>query len=162
GFVAVWLVAPWSKVRSSSAQVAPAPASVTITRTGGQVGTIQDIPSLRQLADAGDPIAQFGMGAKYATGDGVKQDDVEAVRWFTKAAEQGHVVAQATLGACYWAGRGVRQDLSKAYFWSILAQAGGNELSKYRVQALTARMNRSDIVAAERLANEWIKTHQLG
>ena len=69
-------------------------------------------------------MAQFAVGAKYATGEEVKQDYGEAVKWFSKAAEQGHVVAQAMLGAYYMAGRGVPQDLSKAYFWSSLARAG--------------------------------------
>ena len=76
------------------------------------------------------------------------------------SADQGHVVAQATLGAYYWAGRGVPQDLVKAYFWSVLAQSGGDEASKYRVAVLASRMNRSQITAAQQLANDWIKEHQ--
>jgi len=71
------------------------------------------------------------------------------------------VVAQATLGAYYWAGRGVPQDLSKAYFWSILAQAGGDEASKYRVAVLASRMSHGQVVAAQEQANDWIKRHQL-
>ena len=113
------------------------------------------------LADQGDPAAQFAMGAHYATGEDVKQSYAEAVRWFSRAAERGHVVAQATLGAYYWAGRGVPQDLNKAYYWSILAQVGGDEASKYRVAVLTSRMSRSQVVAAQQQANDWIKQHQL-
>ena len=71
------------------------------------------------------------------------------------------MIAQATLGAYYWAGRGVPQDLSKAYFWSILAQAGGDEASKYRVAVLASRMSRGQVVAAQEQANDWIKRHQL-
>ena len=33
-----------------------------------------------QAAERGDPAAQFAIGTKYAAGDGVAQDDVEAVR----------------------------------------------------------------------------------
>jgi TPR repeat protein len=117
--------------------------------------------ALRKLADEGDPAAQFALGARYATGEGVSQNYSEAVRWFDKAGEQGHVVAQATLGAYYWAGRGVSQDLSKAYFWSILAQAGGDEASKYRVAVLASRMPHAQVVAAQERANDWIKRHQL-
>src|SRR5262249_33986876 len=105
--------------------------------------------------------AQFAMGAHYSTGDQVKQDYGEAVRWFTKAAEQGNVVAQATLGAYYWAGRGVPQDLNKAYFWSILARAGGDEGSKYRGAVLTSRMTRAQVLAVQQQADEWLKQHQL-
>jgi len=101
------------------------------------------------------------VGAAYATGDGVPQDYVEAVRWFAMAAEQGHVVSQATLGAYYWAGRGVPQDQVKAYFWSVLAQAGGDEASKYRVSVLASRMTRAQVAAAQQQANDWIKEHQV-
>jgi hypothetical protein len=118
------------------------------------------LDELRKFADQGDPVAQFALGARYAQGDGVKQDYAEAVKWFKKAANQGHVVAQATLGAYYWAGRGVSEDLSKAYFWSVLARAGGDEASKYRVAALTSRMSRPQVMQAEQQANEWLKQHQ--
>ena len=120
-----------------------------------------DLGALRKLAEEGDPAAQFAMGARYATGEGVGQNYSEAVRWFSKAGEQGHVVAQATLGAYYWAGRGVPQDLTKAYFWSVLAQAGGDEASKYRVAVLASRMPHAQVVAAQEQANDWIKRHQL-
>ena len=82
------------------------------------------------------------------------------MRWFSLAAEQGHVVAQQTLGAFYWAGRGVPQDIRKAYFWSILAQAGGDESSKYRAAILASRMTHSEAVAVQQQANEWLKQHQ--
>ena len=162
-FVAIWLIGPWSKGGTSNAVVQKTQSTIPASAPVAQSQTIPKTPtSLRELAEQGDAAAEFAVGAKYATGDGVKRDDAEAVRWFTMAAEQGHVVAQATLGACYWAGRGVPLDLSKAYFWSILAEVGGNEVAKYRVQALAARMSHSQIVAAEQQANEWIKSHQLG
>ena len=129
--------------------------------------SVQDQPDstslegLRRLAKQGDAAAQFALGAHYATGEEVQQDYAEAVRWFTMAAQRGHVVAQATLGAYYWAGRGVPQDLTKAYFWSILAQAGGDQASKYRVAVLTSRMSRSQVVAAQEDANQWLQQHQV-
>ena len=94
-------------------------------------------------------------------GAGVSQDFPEAFRWFSKAAEQGHVVAQATLGAYYWAGRGVPQDLSKAYFWGLIAAAGGDQGSSYRVAALASRLSHEQVIAEQQHANEWIKSHQL-
>ncbi len=122
-----------------------------------RTATLQD---LRRFANLGDPVAQFALGARYAQGDEVKQDYAEAVRWFEKAANQGHVVAQATLGAYYWAGRGVPEDLTKAYFWSVLARAGGDEASKYRVAALTSRMTRLQVSEAQQQADEWLRRHQ--
>jgi len=119
------------------------------------------LEGLRRLARQGDSAAQFALGARYATGENVKQDYSEAIRWFAMAAEQGHVVAQATLGAYYWAGRGVSPDLNKAYFWSLLAQAGGDEASRYRVAVLASRMTHAQIVAAQQQANDWLKQHQV-
>jgi TPR repeat protein len=101
------------------------------------------------------------LGVRYATGEDVKQDDSQAFAWFTKAAEQGSVPAQATLGAYYWAGRGIPQDLKKAYFWAVLAQAGGDQGSKYRTAVLASRLTRNQIAAAQQQADDWIKTHRL-
>jgi uncharacterized protein len=119
-----------------------------------------EFDQLRDLASAGDPDAEFALGVRYATGDEVRQDYATAVRWFSRSAEQGQVVAQATLGAYYWAGRGVPEDLHKAYFWSVLAQANGDESSKYRLISLASRMNHEEIVQIQQDANEWLKHHQ--
>jgi putative methionine-R-sulfoxide reductase with GAF domain len=164
--VLLWTIMPW--VRSwiggsgqSSPQKQSPPYQASLRKPVVSVADATDLGALRKLAEEGDPAAQFALGARYATGEGVGQNYSEAVRWFAKAGEQGHVVAQATLGAYYWAGRGVPQDLSKAYFWSILAQAGGDEASKYRVAVLASRMPHAQVVAAQQQANDWIKRHQL-
>jgi GAF domain/PilZ domain/Sel1 repeat len=119
-----------------------------------------DLDHERALAQNGDPVEQFALGVRYATGDEVQQDYTEAARWFLLAANQGHVGAQETMGAYYWAGRGVPQDFSKAYFWSALAQAGGDEASKYRVAILASRMSRSEILAAQEQAEHWLHDHE--
>jgi putative methionine-R-sulfoxide reductase with GAF domain len=161
-----FLIYPWVRpagVRQTAASPPrpavpskPAPAAPS-AKTLAEASTWDD---LHQLAEQGDPYAQFALGARYATGEEVKQDYSEAVRWFTRAADQGHVVAQATLGAYYWAGRGVPQDLGKAYFWSILARAGGDDASKYRVAVLTSRMTRAQVLAAQQQADEWLRRRQ--
>ncbi|HHF6253696.1 TPA: tetratricopeptide repeat protein, partial [Haemophilus influenzae] len=70
------------------------------------------------LAEQGDAQAQFNLGTMYADGRGVKQDDVEAVKWFRKAAEQGVANAQAMLGFLYFLGkRGVQVNKSLAKEW---------------------------------------------
>ena len=120
---------------------------------------VSDLQGLQHLADQGDSTAQFALGAQFATGSGVRQDYTQAVQWFSRAAGQGHVMAQATLGAYYWAGRGVPQDLQKAYFWSALARSGGDEASKYRLQALASRMTHRDVAAAQKQADDWLAQH---
>jgi TPR repeat protein len=49
------------------------------------------------LAEQGDVDAQNKIGALYANGLGVIEDDKEAVKWYTKAAEQGYASAQTNL-----------------------------------------------------------------
>ena len=119
-----------------------------------------DLATVREMAEQGDPAAQFALGTRYAIGEEVRQDDSEAARWFSKAAEQGHTEAQAILGGYYMLGRGVPQDLDKAYFWSILAQAGGDAGSKYRVKVLTSRMTPTRIRAAQEQADAWLRQRQ--
>ena len=45
--------------------------------------------------------AQYNLGVKYDTGEGVPQDAAEAVRWFRLAAEQGIASVQNNLGLMY-------------------------------------------------------------
>ena len=61
----------------------------------------QELANLRALAEAGATEAQYSLGVKYDTGEGVPQDDAEAVRWYRLAAEQGHASQrmQLTRGA---------------------------------------------------------------
>ncbi len=159
----LWLIAPWISSRislagtSSPVQEPQAPSAKPISLSA----EVNDLAGLRKLAEQGDPAAQFALGARYATGEEVKQDYTEAVRWFALAADRGHILAQATLGAYYWAGRGVSPNLTKAYFWSALAQAGGDQASKYRVAVLTSRMSRSEILAAQQQAGDWLRNHQM-
>jgi hypothetical protein len=158
-FALLWLIAPWVSSTMRSSGRAPSHAQLpppTLSKSPNLPANVSDLASLRKVAEQGDPAAQFSLGARYATGEEVTQDYTEAVRWFTLAAEQGHILAQATLGAYYWAGRGVPQDLTKAYYWSVLAQAGGDQASKYRVAVLASRMSRSQVLAAQQQANDWL------
>jgi TPR repeat protein len=157
-FAVLWLIAPWiSTMRFSGRTTSHAQPQAPPPRAASSSASVTDLASLRKVAEHGDPAAQFALGARYATGEEVKQDYTEAVRWFTLAAEQGHILAQATLGAYYWAGRGVPQDLTKAYYWSILAQTGGDQASKYRVAVLASRMSRSQVLAAQQQADDWLR-----
>ena len=157
-FVIAWLIGTWdfTPKRNTSAShgqgksLSPSPAPPASNTLEG----------LRKLAGQGDASSQFALGARYHTGEDVPQDYSQAFHWFSLAAEQGNVPAQATLGAYYWAGRGVAPDWVKAYFWSLLAEAAGDEASKQRVALLASRLNRSQLLAAQQQANDWIREHQ--
>lgn len=71
----------------------------------------------RPLALQGNARAQNNLGFMYENGQGVDQDDAEAVRWYRQAAEQGDAIAQINLGFMYANGRGVAQDDAEAVRW---------------------------------------------
>ncbi len=119
----------------------------------------QSLADVRNLADHGDADAQWQMAVRYHNGEGVPQDDAQAMQWFQLAADQGNVAAQAALGAYYWAGRGVPEDLSKAYMWSTIALRGGDENSNARLEGLASRMTRAQVAAATQQAETWISQH---
>ena len=81
----------------------------------------------KTLAEAkdGDAVAMFNLGVKYELGEGVLEDDEEAVKWFRKAAELGDEVAMYNLGVMYAKGDGVIQDDVEAYAWLNVAAAKG-------------------------------------
>ena len=89
-----------------------------------------NLDTVRQAAERGDATAQFNLGVMYANGEGVPQDDAEAVQWYRLAAEQGHAEAQGTLGAMYATGRGVPQDDVEAVQWFRLAAEQGHASSQ--------------------------------
>ena len=72
------------------------------------------VDDLRKAAEQGITDAQCKLGVMYDTGQGVPEDDVEAVKWYRKAAEQGLADAQYNLGLMYAKGEGVIEDDAEA------------------------------------------------
>ena len=54
---------------------------------------------LKAKAEQGEAEAQFNLGYMYATGEGVPQNDTEAVRWYRMAAEQGDATVTVQSGS---------------------------------------------------------------
>ncbi len=119
------------------------------------------LEQLRQMAEQGDAAAQNTLGLRYATGEGVKLDEHEAVRWFTQAAEQGGVAAQSKLGSIYFSGRGVPQDFSRAYFWMVVARLSGDDASKTLGPFVRARLTRAQTASIELDADRWLQHHSI-
>ncbi len=113
-------------------------------------------------AEQGDAASQSNLGIMYDNGDGVPQDDVEAVRWWRLAAEQGYAVAQYNLGYMYGNGYGVPKDHVLAYMWWNLTAAQGNETAQSNKGRLERQMTREQIDEGQRLSTEWIKAHPSG
>ena len=90
-------------------------------------GPAERFYKLRDRAEDGDAEAQYNLGARYATGEDVPQQDAaEAVRWYQLAAEQGYAAAQYALGLMYTNGEDVSQDDAEAVRWSRLAAEQGD------------------------------------
>jgi TPR repeat protein/putative methionine-R-sulfoxide reductase with GAF domain len=117
------------------------------------------LDQLRQMADNGDPAAQNALGLRYATGDGVRPDDHQALNWFTKAAEQGYIPAQSKLGSVYYRGRDIPQNFSQAYFWMVLARASGDDTSKTLAPLVASHLTRDQIASIESDAGRWLQEH---
>lgn len=87
----------------------------------------QLVPSIMAGAEQGDAAAQYELGRAYEAGDGVPQDDFEAVRWLEAAARQDHPEAALEYGWMLANGYGVAKDAEQAYFWFARAAALGAE-----------------------------------
>jgi len=113
------------------------------------------VKELRPLADKGDALAQFNLGAMYERGQGVPQDNFQAVQWYRRATNQGLGQAQFNLGLMYNQGRGVMQNVIQAYMWILLA-TGEDIQSAVKVQEIMMKeMTPAQIREAERLARGW-------
>ena len=102
---------------------AVAPVSFHATE---QVETAKNWQALNEAAIAGDAIAAFELGARYAEGHGVPRDLAVAERWYERAAEAGITVAQYRLGSLYERGQGVKRDPAIAAGWYRRAAEQGH------------------------------------
>ena len=82
--------------------------------------------ALLEYVEQGDAEAQLLLGSLYDTGEGVPEDDAEAVRWYRLAAEQGLAEAQLNLGVMYDNGEGVPEDDTVAAQWYRMAAEQGH------------------------------------
>ena len=53
----------------------------------------------------------------YHNGEGIPENDAEAVKWYRKAADQGFAKAQFNLGVMYVKGEGVPENDAEAFKW---------------------------------------------
>ena len=125
----------------------------------------QELADLSAIAEAGATEAQYSIGVKYDTGEGVPQDDAEAVIWYRRAAEQGHAGAQYSLGRMYDIGRAGPQDNIEAYMWLNLAASRSSGADRERSvgvrDRVAERMTPADLSEAQRRAREWHAAHQV-
>ena len=87
----------------------------------------------KPLAEQGDASVQYNLGVMYDKGQGVPQNDAQAVYWFKKAAEQGDAKAQYNLGVMYNKGQGIAQNYTQAVYWYQKAAEQGVAEAQYNL-----------------------------
>ena len=117
---------------------------------------------VRLAAAEGNAAAQNNLGVAHVRGQGVPQNDTEAVRWFRLAADQGLADAQFDLGVLYQEGEGIPQDLVAAHMWFSLAAAQLSAAGRFTYaqarDVVAEEMPPEQIAEAQRLAREWQPT----
>jgi TPR repeat protein len=78
---------------------------------------------LKELAEAGNPEAQYELGGFYHWGRIAAADYAKAHQWYERAARQGNVDAMLGLAVMYGHGQGVAQDKGASYRWLVLASS---------------------------------------
>ena len=116
------------------------------------VGQDSSLSETQRLAEQGDALAQYNLGVMYDNGEGVPEDDAEAVRWYRMAAEQGFAPAQYNLGNMYVNGEGVPENYVLAYAWFNLAAAQGHETAVSAKADVEGLMTAAQITEAQELS----------
>ena len=114
---------------------------------------------LQELAEQGEAQAQYRLGFLYQFGQGVPQDYERAVMWYRKAADQGYANGQFYLGFMYSIGLGVTRNIAQGNMWFNLAAAQGHKDAIKHRERLTKSMTSAEILAAQRLAREWLEKY---
>ena len=131
------------------------PFSVLLLLCAGLVLAAGDMEELTTAAQRGDAGAQFLLGSRYDHGQGVPEDDAEAVRWYHLAAEQGHASAQYYLGYKFAQGEGVARDTGEAVRWLREAAGQGHAAAQYRLGAMYFNDAEAPVDKAE--AARWLR-----
>ena len=83
----------------------------------------------------------FELARRYEFGDGVEENDEEAVAWYRRAAAAGDYEAMYELGKCYRWGIGVKKDLNEAIKWYGQSAEAGHSSAKITLKRLARGRN---------------------
>lgn len=76
----------------------------------------------RKAADKGDAAGEYGLGNMYAKGEGVPQDNAQALTYISRAAEKNYPKAVVAMAEAYrLGGLGVEPDPEKKAMWEARA-----------------------------------------
>lgn len=110
---------------------------------------------LELWAKKGDADAQFELGLRLLTGEGVKKDEKAGREWMEKAANQKHLRAQFVMGSLHEDGVGTKKDEAKAVEWYLKAAENGFAPAQFSV-AMAYDLGRGVKQDAAK-ATEWLE-----
>jgi TPR repeat protein len=88
---------------------------------------------LQEKALQGDAQAAFELGEMHASGVGMPQNNIEAVRWYRISAEKGNSKAQSLIGTAYHRGIGLAVDDVQATQWLLKAADQMDPLAQFQL-----------------------------
>ncbi|WP_374383622.1 tetratricopeptide repeat protein [Dongia sp.] len=122
------------------------------------------LTAFKSLADGGNTNMQVLVGNMYDYGQGVPQDDVQALQWYLMAASKGNTKGQYQAANLYFNSPNVPKNTIEAYRWASLAAKGpaGDRTTiwaQQMISVLTANMTDDEIDDAKSLAKKSVKTN---
>ncbi|PHR95728.1 MAG: hypothetical protein COA78_29610, partial [Blastopirellula sp.] len=79
------------------------------------------MPTLRSLAEEGEPVAESQYAVMFDYGLGVKKDSKEALKWYMRSASKNYAHAQRCVGMMYQRELGVQLNDTEAVKWLRMA-----------------------------------------
>lgn len=114
---------------------------------------------LLPLANSGNPLAQFRLGNLYYHGQGVPEDEKQAIYWWKKAAAQGYAEAMFQLGSAYLFGSQTAKIVPdpdrEAAVWYFQAASAGHAEAQYHLGLLF--LAGKGVVDSRQEAARWMK-----
>lgn len=137
----------------------------TEDRSTEKGSTADSMSVLQDLANAGNPAAQFRLGELYYHGKGIQEDEKLAVFWWKKAAAHGHAEAMFQLANAYLFGNQAAKFVPdpdrEAAIWYFQAASAGHLEAQYSLGLLF--LAGKGVVESRREAARWFrKASKLG
>jgi len=113
-------------------------------------------PWLLNAAERGTSMAEYLVGAMYAAGKGLPQDDPRAYWWTLKAADKG--VAPAQFNAGLMCNARIPEGMcshAEAYKWFRMLADQGYPAAAQNIERLRGAMTPEEIAEGEHLAGQW-------
>ena len=111
----------------------------------------------RKAAELGAARSKTNLGLMLVKGEGIERNESEGFGFLLAAAEHGIPSAQQSVASLYAQGIGIRLDVVQAYKWFRILERSKPAARRW-IQKVTTSMQKWQIDAAERAAQEWRAT----